>query len=404
MSDTPPRTQLATEYVASPRLRDLLPDYQAYLIGEQRRPKGIDAYVRAARRFFTWLGEDATTADLTRRAVLRYKVQNGGGLAPSSMVKTLAALRDFAFWAASAEYDVIDPTVGIRRPRRRRPDPRPLHETEIADLLRAIAVPSGLTPHRHYDWVRNRLVIVTYLFTGARLTELSDLTWMSIRLDAGIIEIKNGKGGKDRVIPIHPALATELGAVPPDRARPHMAFYQNVDGSRASAKSLTHIFNRWLPERLRETLGEDTLHIHCHMLRSTFANQLVVNDVDLITVQELMGHANLDTLMHYVRSDVRRKRAGIEKLPDAGAGAAVVAMPALIVQPPPAPRPSTGVCRQCGNRFLFRRRAQRSSSVRSAAVCSIAARWRGPQQARELVSGREHAGTGPCGCDIINQA
>jgi hypothetical protein len=144
---------------------------------------------------------------------------------------------------------------------------------------------------------------------------------------------------------MHPALAVELGAVPADRRRPHVALYQNVDGSAGSPKSLTHIFNRWLPKRL----GDDALHIHCHMLRSTFANQLIVNDVDLITVQELMGHANLDTLMHYVKSDVRRKRAGIEKLPSSGAGAAVVPMPAIHV--PPVPRPQAGTCKQCGAPF-----------------------------------------------------
>jgi hypothetical protein len=73
MSDTTKRTQRATEFVTSPLLTDLLPGYHGYLIGEQRRPQGIKSYLNHLRRVITWLGDDATLADLTQRAVLRYK-------------------------------------------------------------------------------------------------------------------------------------------------------------------------------------------------------------------------------------------------------------------------------------------------------------------------------------------
>lgn len=177
----------------APRLLDLLPPYRNYLIGEMRRAQGIKAYINALRRLFAWLGPDATLADLDQQAMLRYKAQCGT-LAPSSMVKSLATVRDFAFWAASAGYAFTDPTLGIRRPRRRRPDPRPLTTEEVGQLLQAIAIPEGLTPLQHTRWNRNRLMVLVYLYTGARLTELARLTWRHIRLDAGIIEIKKRSG------------------------------------------------------------------------------------------------------------------------------------------------------------------------------------------------------------------
>lgn len=344
--------QLATEYVTSPRLADLIEPYRGYLVGEQRRPQGIRSYVNHLKRFISWLGDDSTLADLTQKAVLRYKAQCGGGQAPSTIVQTLATLRDFAFWGAAAGHDITDPTLGIRRPRRRRPDPRPLYENEIADLMRSIAVPDGLTARQYFDWTRNRLMILVYLYTGARLTELAALRWAHILLEAGVIEIKNGKLGKDRTIPIHPTLARELAAVPAERRMPHMAIFQRRDGQAASPKSLCHIFNRWLPERLRDELGDGALHIHCHMLRATFANQLIINDTDLITTQELMGHANLDTLMHYVKSDIRRKRAGVERLPDMSAGQSPPAIPPPYVRPTEPPPVQTITCLQCGKTVI----------------------------------------------------
>jgi hypothetical protein len=109
------------------------------------------------------------------------------------------------------------------------------------------------------------------------------------------------------------------------------------------------------------------------MLRSTFANQLVVNDVDLITVQELMGHANLDTLMHYVKSDVRRKRAGIEKLPNAGAGDAALivpmAVPMAIAADPKPPLPLIA-CAECGE--LFSPNPHKPSQRFCKAPCRVA--------------------------------
>jgi integrase len=54
------------------------------------------------------------------------------------------------------------------------------------------------------------MIILTYLFTGLRLSELANLTWDRVDLDTAFITVVRGKGRRDRVIPIHDRLLEEL--------------------------------------------------------------------------------------------------------------------------------------------------------------------------------------------------
>lgn len=317
--NTTTRPQL--ELAPAPRLIDLVPRYEAYLIGDKRREQGRKGYLNGLRRFLGWLGEDATMVDLTREAVARYKEEMGQTLANQTIIQALAIIRDFSFWAINAGLRADDPTAGIRRPRRKRPDPNPLYLEEVHQLLEAIAVPEeGLKPYQRYAWERNRLAIILFLYTGARLSELAALTWAHVKLGARIIEIREGKGGVDRSVPMHPQLHEELGAVPLERRKPHIAVVGHQDGRLMSSKSFCHIFNRWLMQRLREHMGDEAFRVHAHRLRHSFASHLVWADVDLRTLQELLGHAQLSTTEHYVKVDHKRKRAAVDRLPNFGGG------------------------------------------------------------------------------------
>lgn len=309
------------EYVTPSRLIDLLPGYQSYLVGEKRRAPGIKAYINTLRRFFAWIGDDATMEELDRAACQRYKEHMGAqGSANNTIAKVLAACRDFSIWAVLQGLRYDDPTTGIRRPRRTRPDPHPLYETDVHAMMRAMEPPPDLSPKQHFKWMRNRLAILFYLYTGMRLSELYALTWGRVKLESLLIEIRDGKGGKDRGVPIHPRLALEIAALPIEQRKPSMFVIGHADGRAMSAKSAAHIFDRWLTDRLRAELGDEAFHVHAHQLRHTFASHLVWNDVDLRTLQELLGHAQLSTTEHYVKVDHRRKRVAMDRLPDFGDG------------------------------------------------------------------------------------
>jgi integrase/recombinase XerD len=303
--------------IGAPVLADYLPGYEHYLVGEKRSTQGQARYLWVLRRFFLWLGDDATMAELSAEAVRRYKEHMAESCQNSSIINALSAIRDFSIYAIQEGLRSDDPTVGIKRPPKKRPAPDPLYEDELLTLMAALDEPPVLSGAQRWYWRRNKLAILIFLYAGVRLSELAGLRWERVKLTSGIIEIKGdagAKNGKDRLVPLHPVLKAALEAVPLSKRKPHMAVIGTVRGGAIKAKSLAHLFDTWLPERLA-ALDIET-HIHAHRLRHTFASLLVWNDVDLRTVQELLGHAQLGTTEHYVQVKDTQKRAAIARLPD----------------------------------------------------------------------------------------
>lgn len=318
--DAPPPLRTQLEYVAAPRLVDLIPLYERYLIGEKRRPQGIERYLWVIGRYVQFLGDDATMADVTANSVRRYKEDLGARCANSTVINGLAAIRDFSIWAIGEGLRTDDPTAGVRRPAKKRPNPNPLYADEITALMRAIELPPDLTGKPAWYWRRNALAMMLFIYTGARLSEVAGLTWGAVKLSSAVIEIRGDAGAKndkDRLVPIHERLMAELLSVPLRYRKPHMAVIgQVITGKALTSKSLQKIFQEWLPECLETLLGDATFHVHAHRLRHTFASWLVWNDADLVTVQQLLGHADLSTTQVYVGTDTRRKQAAVDKLPD----------------------------------------------------------------------------------------
>jgi len=158
--------------------------------------------------------------------------------------------------------------------------------------------------------------------TGLRLSELAALRWSDVHLRAGVLDVRAeaSKNGTERSVPIPDFLRVELETVPLKHRKGSAPVLTCVSGKPITDSGLSHIFDRWIPERLEalaEVIGEDTaLHLYAHRLRHTFASMLVWEDTDLRTVQELLGHKQLETTAHYTKTDPRRKQAAVAKLPD----------------------------------------------------------------------------------------
>ncbi|GAB4190531.1 MAG: tyrosine recombinase XerA [Roseiflexaceae bacterium] len=301
-------------------LRDLIDGYRGYLRGEGRREQGIARYVWALGRFETWLSErlnrPAILADLTAEVVRAYKVALAeAGRKNATIINALATVRDFALFA-----QIPDPTAGVRRPPKRRPNPRPLYPEEIVALMQIVrAIPDDLNVHRRWIWQRNQRLLSLYLYTGVRLAEATNLRWSEVHLDSGIIEVRDGKNGNDRIVPIAAPLLELLRAVPEAERQPHMAVISKRHGDGTlepmSRRGVEKVTQLWLRQLLKAAEKDQHLRVYAHRLRATFASVLLWNGVDLKTIQELMGHLDLATTQYYL--DVRDddKRAAVDKFP-----------------------------------------------------------------------------------------
>ena len=137
---------------------------------------------------------------------------------------------------------------------------------------------------------------------GLRAFEACNLKWNDIYFDRCQVHIKNGKGGKDRIVPISASTLKVLRAY---RAKyPSMTFVFKMFGKDAQ---ITHSFIRF---RLKEMLGKaglDTSYT-THSLRHSYATHLLDAGEDIQTVQQRLGHKSVSTTMVYLHLAKGEKR------------------------------------------------------------------------------------------------
>src|SRR5262245_25104931 len=210
------------------------------------------------------------------------------GLAPEYRRFCRGALRSFYRCARDMGHVDVDPTE--RAPRVRIPEtaPRPTPD-DVFD--RALA--------RATD--RDRLVLMLAAYAGLRRAEIAGLRWDAIA--GGRVRVR-GKGGRVRVVPLHPVLAGELTA---EHAR------RDAGGSGSGYRYGAGLDGPWVfPGQRRGPMTAGAVGVAAsgalgagwtaHTLRHRFATRAYAGTRDLLALQQLLGHASPDTTTRYARA------------------------------------------------------------------------------------------------------
>lgn len=291
---------------------DLLDSYVAALQGAKRGEQTIDRYVHALRRFVSWADEGTTVPDITEDLVRAYQQDLGLRRQAARTIRVeLSALRSFSLWCIRNRLRIDDPTLLLEWPAIPKIKTRALSPAELRALYGVLEQP----PHGQslWQWARNRRCIYVMLYAGLRIGEVAALTWEDTDLTSGVIHVINGKGGKDRDIPIAGPLWDILACLQPrERQGPVIpSGRRRRKGTKPTAlspDSLGHIFSRWLP-----MLGVEG--VTAHRLRHTCAHYLRLYNADLKDIQLILGHESLATTELYLGPDVERLRDAIGRLP-----------------------------------------------------------------------------------------
>lgn len=154
---------------------------------------------------------------------------------------------------------------------------------------------------RLFDVVKNlrdRAIFKMMLRCGLRVEEMADLTIDAVHLERRFIHVKNGKGGKDRVVFIsNDAYATLVEYIEkrlPSRAK--KIFLVEKGPYRGKPISI-----RGIQKRMEYYAKKAGLKISCHHLRHTMATQLLNADMDLVSIQDLLGHTRIKTTERYTK-------------------------------------------------------------------------------------------------------
>ncbi len=220
------------------------------------------------------------------------------GASNATRARHLAAVRSF-FRFLTRRYGIDNPALRlIATPRARRPVPRAL------DTMQARAVTSGIAGLSDVAALQARdAALFTLLYgCGLRIGEALALDGRDLPAGAPATLRVLGKGGKERIVPVLPAVCEALAAwlaLHPDR-QPDSPLFVGARGRRldpAVAQRTLRNFRRLhgLPE-----------HATPHALRHSFATHLLADGADLRSIQDLLGHASLSTTQRYTAVDEAR--------------------------------------------------------------------------------------------------
>jgi site-specific recombinase XerD len=189
--------------------------------------------------------------------------------------------------------------------------PMVLSPSEVLQLLEA--APSG----------RDRVLLQVAYSCGLRLSELLHLQVTDIDSARMVIRVRQGKGRKDRLVPLAPRLLDELRAYWRLERPPWWLFPGQKSGQPLSNGNVQRMF-----QHVARRAG---LSKRCsmHTLRHSYATHLLEAGVDLLTLKALLGHTSLQTTAHYLHVSTQR----LQQTPS---------LLDLLVVPPPtgAPRPA----------------------------------------------------------------
>ena len=153
--------------------------------------------------------------------------------------------------------------------------------------------------------MRNEALLYTFVYTGLRLQELLDLEMTDLNLASREIIVREGKGQKDRIVPIHPRLVPVLRNYLAARgARQNHSRFMFTGAQ--SEKPISGKDVRTVCRKLSRASG---VTFTPHMLRHTFGRLMVEAGVDLFKIKEMMGHTSVATTQIYLSVSTENLKA-----------------------------------------------------------------------------------------------
>jgi len=154
---------------------------------------------------------------------------------------------------------------------------------------------------RYVTGQRNHLLLKLMLDTGLRLSEATGLKWKHVELNTGKLSVKEGKGGKDRILWL-PESDLELMCDWKERQfREAGSKLEYVFTSMSKGTLGNRLDNRYVQDMVKRYghKAEINTDVHPHMLRHTFATDLYRESGNIRLVQKALGHSQLSTTMIY---------------------------------------------------------------------------------------------------------
>lgn len=272
----------------------------------------VDARRRTLRQFITWCAERSIddpraitlpVLERYRRYLFHYRSTHGKPLGLSAQRNRLSALRTFFRWLAKEHYIPFNPAADLEMPKVHKRLPRAVLSAD--EVERVMAHTYLYEEHG----IRDRAILETLYATGIRRQELVNLTLYDVDIEQGTLMVRQGKGNKDRLLPIGERACAWIDKYVQE-VRPQLL----IDASEPTL-FLTDYGEPFIKGRLTQLVKKKYLNAvgidkpgACHLFRHTMATLMLENGADLRFIQAMLGHSDISTTTIYTQVSIKKLR------------------------------------------------------------------------------------------------
>ncbi len=288
---------------AEERLAALVDEYESALVAEHgASTHTVRAYRTDIEAFLRWCTRvDVDPLSATHRQLRSYLGDmDAARYARTTVNRRLSSLRGFYDWLNVTGRCETNPASALSGPKAARHLPHVIQPEEMFRLLSVHNSRDHLGNERTQtpEDIRNQALLEFLYACGARISEAAGLKMGSVDFEGRLVKVF-GKGGKERVIPLHDLcidalrtyIATARGELLGEKQSEFV--FVSTRGNPMSADAMRKVFKAAVR---RAGLDEG---LSPHDMRHTFATDVLAGGADLRTVQEMLGHASLSTTQIY---------------------------------------------------------------------------------------------------------
>lgn len=272
----------------------------------------IEGRKDALKVFLIWAQErDLTEPNAITKLILesyqrhlwRWKKQNGKPLGISTQRSRLGTLKDFFAYLVKSNHIPANPASELEMPRSEKRLPKePLGLEQIGKILTVPDVGDPLG-------IRDRAMLELFYSAGLRRSELAKLRIEDLNCERQTLQIRQGKGHKDRVVPVGNRALHWLEKYL-EESRPKLVIQPNEKalflssyGEAFNPDVLSRMVTQFIKKAEIDRPGS------CHLLRHTCATHMLEGGADIRFIQQLLGHEKLETTAIYTQVSIEQLKA-----------------------------------------------------------------------------------------------
>lgn len=278
--------------MANDTLAGLVDGWLAYLKFERGlAANSLSAYALDCKRLLAFVGAAKPAREVTATHLSDWLTGlRDSGLSPATVRRCVATLRGLFRYAREELPAFVDPTRRLRSPKKHPTLPTILTERQVKRLLDA---PQGSDPIA----LRDRALLYLLYATGCRISEVLALDVAAVDTRARWLTV-TGKGSKQRMVPFGEAAARHVRAWL-DRGRPKLSPTSGLLFVSRNGGIFTRGRAHGMVGERAAAAGMAAKQVHPHTLRHCFATHMLENGADVRAVQEMLGHASINTTSVY---------------------------------------------------------------------------------------------------------